>query len=207
MIQAALEAKEAVQKEEEADEEQGLWHKVEWKMAHTVFERTELSLSERAKGRIGNNFYKVGYRCPKCKGNLHMIMYPKGKEFRIETPEGVVLLAKACTCAACHRFYTPRPWKLLGDGDIYLMDFEEDKKAYEDYLELMGRNGEHEAQHRLRIGVFPGGQIFLLMQRQTAVIMNMRTAESRRVSRMSNSHLRNCARICQNIQMQTLRNY
>ena len=28
---------------EEADEEQGLWHKVEWKMAHTVFERTELS--------------------------------------------------------------------------------------------------------------------------------------------------------------------
>ena len=148
VIQAALEAKEAVQKEEEADEEQGLWHKVEWKMAHTVFERTELSLSERAKGRIGNNFYKVGYRCPKCKGNLHMIMYPKGKEFRIETPEGVVLLAKACTCAACHRFYTPRPWKLLGDGDIYLMDFEEDKKAYEDYLELMGRNGEHEANSR-----------------------------------------------------------
>lgn len=94
VIQAALEAKEAVQKEEEADEEQGLWHKVEWKMAHTVFERIELSLSERAKGRIGNNFYKVGYRCPKCKGNLHMIMYPKGKEFRIETPEGVVLLAK-----------------------------------------------------------------------------------------------------------------
>ena len=67
VIQAALEAKEAVQKEEEADEEQGLWHKVEWKMAHTVFERIELSLSERAKGRIGNNFYKVGYRCPKCK--------------------------------------------------------------------------------------------------------------------------------------------
>ena len=77
-----------------------------------------------------------------------MIMYPKGKEFRIETPEGAVLLAKACTCAACHRFYTPRPWKLLGDGDIYLMDFEEDKKAYEDYLELMGRNGEHEANSR-----------------------------------------------------------
>lgn len=148
VIQAALEAKEAVQKEEEADEEHGLWHKVEWKMAHTVFERTELSLSERAKGRIGNNFYKVGYRCPKCKENLHMIMYPKGKEFRIETPEGAVLLAKACTCAACHRFYTPRPWKLLGDGDIYLMDFEEDKKAYEDYLELMGRNGEHEAKSR-----------------------------------------------------------
>ena len=178
MIQAALEAKEAVQKEEEADEEQGLWHKVEWKMAHTVFERTELSLSERAKGRIGNNFYKVGYRCPKCKGNLHMIMYPKGKEFRIETPEGVVLLAKACTCAACHRFYTPRPWKLLGDGDIYLMDFEEDKKAY-----------------------------VTASMRQTAVIMSMRTAESRRVSRTSSSHLRNCARICRNIQMQTLRNY
>lgn len=28
------------------------------------------------------------------------------------------------------------------------MDFEEDKKAYEDYLELMGRNGEHEANSR-----------------------------------------------------------
>lgn len=148
VIQAALEAEEAVQKEEETDEEQGLWHKVEWKMAHAVFERMELSASDRAKGRLGNNFYKIGYRCPKCKENLHMIMYPKGKEFRIETPEGAVLLAKACTCASCHRFYTPRPWKLLGDGDIYLMDFEEDKKAYEDYLELMGRNGEHEAGSR-----------------------------------------------------------
>ena len=148
VIQAALEAEEAVQKEEETDEEQGLWHKVEWKMAHAVFERMELSVLDRAKGRLGNNFYKIGYRCPKCKENLHMIMYPKGKEFRIETPEGAVLLAKACTCAACHRFYTPRPWKLLGDGDIYLMDFEEDKKAYEDYLELMGRNGEHEANSR-----------------------------------------------------------
>lgn len=148
VIQAALEAKEAVQKDEETDEEQGLWHKVEWKVAHTVFERTELSLSERAKGRIGNNFYKVGYQCPKCKENLHMIMYPLGKEFRIETPEGAVLLAKACTCVKCHRFYTPRPWKLLGDGDIYLMDFEDDEKAYEDYLELMGRNGEHETNSR-----------------------------------------------------------
>lgn len=148
VIQAALEAEEAVQKEEETDEEQGLWHKVEWKMAHAVFERMELSVLDRAKGRLGNNFYKIGYRCPKCKENLHMIMYPKGKEFRIETPEGAVLLAKACTCASCHRFYTPRPWKLLGDGDIYLMDFEEDKKAYEDYLELMGRNGEHEANSR-----------------------------------------------------------
>ncbi len=148
VIQAALEAEEAVQKEEETDEEQGLWHKVEWKMAHAVFERMELSVLDRTKGRLGNNFYKIGYRCPKCKENLHMIMYPKGKEFRIETPEGAVLLAKACTCAACHRFYTPRPWKLLGDGDIYLMDFEEDKKAYEDYLELMGRNGEHEANSR-----------------------------------------------------------
>lgn len=148
VIQAALEAKEAVQKDEETDEEQGLWHKVEWKVAHTVFERTELSLSERAKGRIGNNFYKVGYQCPKCKENLHMIMYPLGKEFRIETPEGAVLLAKACTCVKCHRFYTPHPWKLLGDGDIYLMDFEDDEKAYEDYLELMGRNGEHEANSR-----------------------------------------------------------
>lgn len=148
VIQAALEAKEAVQKDEETDEEQGLWHKVEWKVAHTVFERTELSLSERAKGRIGNNFYKVGYQCPKCKENLHMIMYQLGKEFRIETPEGAVLLAKACTCVKCHRFYTPRPWKLLGDGDIYLMDFEDDEKAYEDYLELMGRNGEHETNSR-----------------------------------------------------------
>lgn len=148
VIQAALEAEESVQKEEETDEEQGLWHKVEWKMAHAVFERMELSALDRAKGRLGNNFYKIGYRCPKCKENLHMIMYPKGKEFRIETPEGAVLLAKACTCASCHRFYTPRPWKLLGDGDIYLMDFEEDKKAYEDYLELMGQNGEHEAGSR-----------------------------------------------------------
>ena len=63
-----------MQKEEEADEEQGLWHKVEWKMAHTVFERTELSLSERAKGRIGNNFYKLVTAAQNAKEICNMIM-------------------------------------------------------------------------------------------------------------------------------------
>lgn len=35
--------------------------------------------------------------------------------------------------------YTPRPKRLLVDGDVYKMDFERDEAAYEDYQELLGR--------------------------------------------------------------------
>lgn len=147
VIQIALEAREKVL-ETEQEETQGLWHKVVWKMAQVEFERVETTLEERKKGRLGNNFYRIGYVCPKCERLLHMVVYPQGKEFKIETPEGTVLLARACTCENCNRFYTPRPHKMLSEGDIYLMDFEEDRKAYEDYLELLGKRGDRVSSYR-----------------------------------------------------------
>ena len=66
----------------------------------------------------------------------------KGKEFVIDTDEGQVRLARAYTCIRCCSFYTPRPERLLIDGDCYVMDFTGDRSAYEDYQELLGRKGE-----------------------------------------------------------------
>lgn len=145
VIQAALEAKE---KEPEIEgEEQGLWHKLLWKKELLSFPIVETILAERQKNRIGDNFYMVGYLCPDCRKNLHMVVYPVGKEFTIETEEGQVLLARVCTCQDCCKFYTPRPKKLLAEGDIYVMDFEKDKKAYEDYKSLLGKNGDRVSNH------------------------------------------------------------
>ena len=148
VVEAALEAREAVLEEEAPEETPGLWHKVVWQQAVAAFERVDMTAEERNGGRLGNNFYRVGYLCPGCGKKLHMTVYPRGKEFRIETPEGIVLLARAYTCASCNCFYTPRPYKMLSEGDIYRMDFGEDQKAYEDYLELLGKNGERTASYR-----------------------------------------------------------
>lgn len=148
VVEAALEAREAVLEEEAPEEAPGLWHKVVWQQAVAAFERVDMTVEERNGGRLGNNFYRVGYLCPGCGKKLHMTVYPRGKEFRIETPEGIVLLARAYTCASCNCFYTPRPYKMLSEGDIYRMDFGEDQKAYEDYLELLGKNGERTASYR-----------------------------------------------------------
>ena len=119
----------------------GLWHKMVWKRMRAEFTRVETTVARRRRNRLGNNFYMVGYLCPDCGRNLHMVVYPEGKEFRIETEEGGVLLARAATCAKCRSFFTPRPKKLFADGDAYVMDFEEDEAAYEDYLELLGGTG------------------------------------------------------------------
>jgi len=83
----------------------------------------------------------VGYRCPDCSGNLFMVVYPQGREQRIETQEKGVYLARAYTCGKCNCFYTPRPGRLLAEGDVYEMAFGGDRRAYEDYRELLGRNG------------------------------------------------------------------
>lgn len=141
VIQAALEAEEE-QPPETEEEGKGLWHKVVWKKADVTFQKVDTTLQERLKGRLGNNFYTVGYLCPICHEKLHMVVYPVTKEFRIETDEGGVLLARACACDHCNCFYTPRPGRLLSEGKAYIMQFEDDRKAYEDYLELLGRNGE-----------------------------------------------------------------
>lgn len=141
VIQMAIEYQD---EEEEEDEVrgQGLWRKIIWKMARTQFTHIDTTAEQRNSTRLGSNFYMVGYLCPMCGENLHMVVYPEGKEFRIETVEGGVLLARAATCEHCQCFYTPRPKKLFAEGDIYIMEFGEDTVAYEDYLELLGRDGD-----------------------------------------------------------------
>ena len=120
----------------------GLWHRIVWKSYTMPFSKRELTAQEKKKARIGKDFYASGYLCPECKGLLYMAVYPKDKENRIETDEGRVILSRAYTCNSCYRFYTPKPYKLLMEASIYMMDFEEDENAYEDYLELMGQNAE-----------------------------------------------------------------
>lgn len=120
----------------------GLWHKIVWKSNTFSFVKEELSDSDRTQSRLGNDFYMVNYKCPVCGEKLYMVVYPTGEEFRIETDEGGVYLARAYTCKGCNSFYTPKPNKLLMEGDVYSLSFDDDKIAYEDYLELMGRQGE-----------------------------------------------------------------
>ena len=144
VIGHAIAAEEKQPEEEPVGEEeiQGLWHKLVWKKQKIAFNQSETTFAQRQKNRLGNNFYMVGYHCPKCKKHLHMVVFPAEKDFRIETVEGGVILARAYTCCRCNRFYTPRPDKLLAEGDVYLMDFLTDVRAYDDYMELLGKNGD-----------------------------------------------------------------
>ena len=123
----------------EEEELQGLWHKLVWKKAASSFLMRDTTLAERRRNRIGNNFYLAGYLCPKCGSQLYMAVYPEGREFQIETEEGAVRIARVYSCKKCCCMYTPRPKRLLVDGDVYKMDFERDEAAYEDYQELLGR--------------------------------------------------------------------
>lgn len=154
VIQCAIDIEEERAEEEEKREENpaeagGLWHKLIWKKQMHSFLKTDTTFEERQKNRLGNNFYMVGYQCPKCKQHLHMVVYPEGKEFRIETTEGAVIIARAYTCNNCTCFYTARPQKLLAEGDVYVMDFMTDTHAYDDYLELLGADGDRVSNYRL----------------------------------------------------------
>ncbi len=134
-----------IREEGEKEEERGglgLWHKMRWIRESASFSKTELEEGERDTNRIGKNFYLTGYLCPGCKGKMHMCVYPQGQEFPVETEEGRVYLARSYTCEGCCLFYTPRPRKLLREGDAYVLRFGDDRDAYEDYLELLGRKGE-----------------------------------------------------------------
>jgi len=143
VVAYALEStEEKIEEEQEEEESQGLWYNLVWKKKMASFIKTETTFEQRQANRLGNNFYMVGYQCPKCKENLHMVVFPEGGEFRIETEEGRVLLARAYTCENCHCFYTPRPRKLIIEGDAYLMDFLNDTRAYWDYVELLGDKGD-----------------------------------------------------------------
>lgn len=147
VVQTALEARENEPEMPDVEEEGGLWHKLIWKRERAKFGIQETTIKERQQNRLGNNFYLISYLCPYCKGKMHMVVYPEGKEFRIETTEGDVILSRACTCANCCIYYTPRPKKLLAEGDVFAMDFEHDRKAYEDYQELLGRKGDRVSNH------------------------------------------------------------
>lgn len=150
VIQYAIEAEEKIEEPEVKEEEVagGLWHKLVWKKKQTSFPKKETTFQQRQKNRIGNNFYMVGYQCPKCRQHLHMVVFPQGKEFRIETSEGGVFLARAYTCNDCNCFYTPRPDLLLAEGDVYVMDFLRDTQAYQDYLELLGAEGDRVSNYK-----------------------------------------------------------
>lgn len=151
VIQAAVEAgkKEVTEEEEEPEEEKlGLWHNVSWTMRNCRFVKEMILGEEKTKSRIGNNFYRVGYKCPDCGEKLFMVVYPVEQEFPVETEEGKVYLARAYACDNCNRFFTPRPGKLLGEGDIYTLDFEDDRNAYEDYKELIGSKGEKTTNYK-----------------------------------------------------------
>lgn len=150
VIQLAIEyaPKKVEDQPEENEETLGLWHKICWKKATAAFRQVETSDRERLGSRLGSNFYVVGYQCPVCGEKLHMVVFPVGQETLIETEEGKVLLARAYTCDTCNSFYTPQPEKLLVEGEVYELLFEQDQKAYEDYLELIGKHGARTSNYK-----------------------------------------------------------
>ncbi|GEM_PF-274165 len=117
----------------------GLWHKMQWESVDKTFRYSTMSRKERAKKRLGRGFYASTYTCPICGETLYMAVYPVGKEVRIETDEEPVYLARAYTCGKCHIFYTPRPHTLLAEGQVYQLDFDDDGQAYDDYIDLLGK--------------------------------------------------------------------
>lgn len=135
--------------EEDDDEyELGLWHSLSWKKESCEFLKESRHEEDAPKSRIGNNFYITNYLCPKCHEKLYMGVYPVDRELLIETEEGRVYMARTYACHVCNTFYTPRPKKLLQEGDVYSVKFDEDRTAYEDYLDVLGSHAERTANHR-----------------------------------------------------------
>lgn len=126
----------------------GLWHRMKWVRGNYSVSKGELTPEEKRKGRLGHDFYIVDYLCPVCKEKLFIILFPVHSEFLIETEEGGVYLSRAYACNLCGCFYTPRPQKLLQDGDLYSLAFEDDRKAFEDYMDLMGRKGTRKPNYK-----------------------------------------------------------
>lgn len=133
---------------EEDEYEMGLWHKMVWKKETCVFEKHPQSETDTVKSRIGNNFYMTEYQCPKCQEKLYMAVYPVDKEILIETEEARVYMARTYACNTCNAFYTPRPDRLLQEGDVYSLKFDVDRVAYEDYLEILGNKAERTTNYK-----------------------------------------------------------
>ncbi len=119
----------------------GLWHNMRWIIGSYEFKKEKLDEEYANSHRIGNNFYMVPYKCPKCGEFLHMVVFPNGKERIIDTEEGKVYIARAYTCDNCKTFYTPSPERLLIEGDIYILDLDNDEIAAGDYARLLGKEG------------------------------------------------------------------
>lgn len=134
----------------EADDEYeiGLWHNLIWKKELCEFEKQPQSEKDAVKSRIGNNFYMTDYQCPKCGEKLYMAVYPVDKEILIETEEARVYMARTYACNTCNTFYTPRPEKLLQEGDVYSLKFDQDRVAYEDYLEILGNKAQRTTNYK-----------------------------------------------------------
>ena len=143
VIQLAIES-EHRQPEEDIEEETGLWHSTTWKLDNQSFIFEKLPMAQRRKGRIGHNFYKVGYACPHCGEKLYMASFSGREKPVIDTVEGRVQLARAFFCPSCVIFYTPLPEAGLEDEEVYYLDFDGDKTAGNDYMEMLGRLGTRE---------------------------------------------------------------
>ena len=130
---------------ESEDIHEGLWHDMKWKLLPAQFLKNDITDDMAESDRIGNNFYMSKYTCPECKENLHMTVYPEKKEFMIESEKGKVFMARVFACPLCNAFYTPATQKLLSEGEAFKLDFEDDKKAANDYRRLIGKNGGRNA--------------------------------------------------------------
>lgn len=135
------ENKEDFKRDDDDEFYMGIWHKIVWKSKDIKFEKTIITQEDKKK-RIGKDFYVSDYACPVCGKPIYMVVFPADDEMKIETDEKrQVLLARAYTCYDCHCLYTPRPNKMLLDSKVYELDFDLDKPAYDDYLELLGKKG------------------------------------------------------------------
>ena len=128
--------------EPDYDYQIGLWHNLCWKKASYEFRKSLQTEADATKSRIGHDFYITNYMCPNCGQKLYVGVYPTDKELLIDTEEGRVFMARTYACQECNTFYTPRPGKLLQEGDVYHLQFDEDKTAYEDYLDILGSKAE-----------------------------------------------------------------
>lgn len=133
--------------EEEEDEhneyKMGLWRKIKWISDKKQFDKIT-TYQKVESSDIGKNFFSVTFKCPYCKDKLYMVLFDKNREYLIETDEQRVYLARAYTCTNCHSMFTPKPDKLLSEGDIFKLDFEDDVVAYLDYASLLSDAGSRE---------------------------------------------------------------
>lgn len=137
-IQLAIE-KDNDEAEDEEDKTAGLWHNMVWKVVNEEFAFSRTSVEERKRGRLGNNFYKVGYDCPRCGQKLYMAVFPEKDEPVIDTVNGQVRMARVFYCPECSVFFTPIPLKNLTDKEVFVLDFDGDRSAAGDYMEMLGK--------------------------------------------------------------------